>query len=212
MMPLTEDVPKPLLKVRGKTLIQYVYDALPKDIDEIIIVVKYKGQEIEKYCQENFLDRKISFVYQESFSGTGGALELCADVLEDKFLVMLADDIHGAISLGKAIQHPACIVVAESDTPECFGVVEHENGSLVSIVEKPEHPKGNLVSTGAMVLTKDIFKFKAPVLASGEQYLPDMLQQYAKKYPVSVEVQEMWIPLGYPKDIEKAEEILQEDK
>tara|TARA_Y100001935_G_C17202208_1_gene455608 strand:+ start:118 stop:753 length:636 start_codon:yes stop_codon:yes gene_type:complete len=209
MMPLTESIPKPLIPVLGKPILFHIIEALPEVVDELIIVVGYKGKEIEKYCQE-FIDRKCAFIFQEELTGTAGAVRLCEAVLEERFMVIPADDIHGKEAIEKAVGAESAILVSRSDTPERFGVVEEKEGVLVGIEEKPEKPKSNLVSTGAMVLGKDIFDYEAPQTASGEYYLPDMLKQYAKDHTVSVIEQDLWIPLGYPEDVERAEEILRD--
>jgi len=49
MRPLTLDIPKPLLKIAGKTLLDHIFDALPPEIDEAIIVVKYLAEQIKNY-------------------------------------------------------------------------------------------------------------------------------------------------------------------
>lgn len=49
MRPLTLTTPKPLLEVKGKKVIGYVFDALPEEVDEVVIVVKYLGDEIKDH-------------------------------------------------------------------------------------------------------------------------------------------------------------------
>ena len=94
-------------------------------------------------------------------------------------------------------------------TPERFGiVVRHPDGTLAEIIEKPEHPPSNLASTGVMVLDDNIFKFDLKTEKNGEFYLTDVIQEYAKEYPIAVVEQSLWIPIGYPEDIERAEKLL----
>ena len=96
-----------------------------------------------------------------------------------------------------------------TNNPERFGiVVRHPDGTLAEMIEKPEHPPSNLASTGVMVLDEHIFSFELTVEKNGEFYLTDVIAEYAKKYPIAVVEQSLWIPIGYPEDIEKAERIL----
>ena len=67
---------------------------------------------------------------------------------------------------------------------------------------------GNLVSTGAMVLDDRLFGYEAERHANGEYYMTNPLGKLAKEHPVRVVEQDFWIPLGYPEDIPKAEEVL----
>ena len=95
------------------------------------------------------------------------------------------------------------------DFGERFGiVVRHPDGTLAEMIEKPEHPPSNLASTGVMVLDTHIFEYELKVQTNGEYYLTDVIAEYAKKYPIAVVEQQLWIPIGYPEDIEKAETIL----
>ncbi|MEK9166111.1 MAG: sugar phosphate nucleotidyltransferase, partial [Patescibacteria group bacterium] len=48
MRPLTLTTPKPLLEIQGKAIIDYVFDALPEEVEEAVVVVKYLGEKITK--------------------------------------------------------------------------------------------------------------------------------------------------------------------
>lgn len=210
MRPLTDTVPKPLVKVCDKPLLHHIVVDLPKEIDKIIMVIGYKGEQIQEYFGSEFDGRTIDYVWQEKIDGTAKALILCKDKLEDKFLVMTADDLHGREALERALTHDLCALATPSDHPERFGVIElNEDGTMKTIIEKPQNPPTNLVSTGVMVLDKGIFNYDVVMHESGEYYLPDMLAQYAQDKPVAVEMQNVWIPVGYPEDIKDAEAYLQ---
>lgn len=211
MLPLTLERPKPLLEVSGKPILEHILEALPPEVTEVILVVGYKREMIKDYFGESFCGRKISYVVQEKVEGTMKALELTRPLLSGRFLLMNADDIHGQEALVEALRHPLALIVAPHEDPRRFGVVERsEEGTLLHIVEKPEVPPTNLVSTGAMVLDERIFSYAVGASSSGEYYLPDALEQLAKDAPVALVVQELWIPLGYPEDIPGAEDRLRE--
>ena len=93
--------------------------------------------------------------------------------------------------------------------PERFGiVVRNPDGTLGLMIEKPGHAPSNCASTGAMVLDKHIFEFEPETQVKDEYYLTEVIERYAAKYPIAVVEQEMWIPIGYPEDIVKAETLL----
>ncbi len=211
MRPLTLEKPKPLIPVAGKALIEHVLDALPPEIDEIIIVTGYKGDMIRNHIGNSYKGRPVRYVHQWMQAGTAHALSLARPFLDGKFLYLNADDILGAEALAEALKHPLAVLVATHDKPETMGVItKRDDGTLERIDEKPENPVSNLVNTGTMVLDERLFSYEAPRHASGEYFMTDPMSSLAKDHPVMVIEQPLWIPVGYPDDIEKAEQLLKE--
>lgn len=209
MRPLTEDRPKPLVLVCGKPLLHYVVEALPSSVDELIIVVGYKGEMIRTYCGEEFLGRKVSYIEQTEQNGTAKALWLCKDFIKGRFMLLFADDIHGKGDLARASSFTRSLLVSSVENPEKFGiVVRNPDGTLGLMIEKPAHAPSNCASTGPMVVDEHIFEFPPMKAVQGEYYLPEVIERYAAKYPVAVVEQDIWIPIATPKDIEKAEMLL----
>jgi NDP-sugar pyrophosphorylase family protein len=89
-------------------------------------------------------------------------------------------------------------------------ITKRADGTLERIDEKPEKPVSNLVNTGTMVLDERLFTYEAPRHASGEYFMTDPVSLLAKEHPVMVIEQPLWIPVGYPEDIPKAEAKLKE--
>lgn len=211
MLPLTEHLPKPLIKVCGKPLIEHIVAALPTIVTELIIVVGYKGEQIRDYCGSEYLGRKVQYVTQENYAGgTGDALRYAKDLVTGKFLFMYADDIHGDAALAAAVEEEHAMLGAYSDTPERFGVlVTDAAGNLIEILEKPANPPSNTVNIGGFVLTPEIFSYEAAVSeVHGEVLVTDMITAYAAEHPVKVITQDLWIPVGRPEDIATAEALL----
>ena len=55
MRPLTDTMPKPMIPVLCKPLLEYTFAALPDEIDEVILVIRYRGDQIKAYFGDNFL-------------------------------------------------------------------------------------------------------------------------------------------------------------
>jgi NDP-sugar pyrophosphorylase family protein len=210
LRPITDTTPKPLVSVAGTPILDRIVRALPSAIDELIIVHGYLGEQIQAHCGEEFYGRKVRYVHQAEQKGTGHALWLCKDLMQGRFLYMFADDLHGAEDLNRAISYTRSMLVLPTTTPERFGiVVRNPDGTMAEMVEKPVHPPSNLASTGVFVLDEDVFEFAPEVETNGELYHTDMIQRYAKSYPIAVVEQTTWIPIGYPEDIDAAEQRLQ---
>ena len=213
LRPLTETIPKPLVLVAGKPLLDHIIEALPSAVDELIIVHGYLGEKIIEHCGSEYFGRKVTYVEQVEQKGTAHALWLCKDLLKGRFLFMFADDIHGVSDIARVTSYTRALLTMPTDTPERFGiVVRHPDGTLAEFVEKPTHPPSNLASTGVMVLDTHIFEFPLTKETNGEYYLTDVIAEYSQKYPIAIVEENLWIPIGYPEDITKAEAILIEQK
>ena len=66
--------------------------------------------------------------------------------------------------------------------------------------------------TGPAVLDGRIFSYEPPQHENGEYYLAEAIGQLVKDHPVVAVPQSLWIPIGYPEDLAKAEEILKRNK
>jgi bifunctional UDP-N-acetylglucosamine pyrophosphorylase/glucosamine-1-phosphate N-acetyltransferase len=213
LRPLTEHTPKPLVKVAGKALLDHVAEALPSAVEEIIIVIGYLGEQIRAHCGDRYYGRKMTYVVQDEQKGTGHALWLCKDLIKGRFLYMFADDIHGKQDITRACSYTRSMLTLTTETPERFGIVlRNPDGTLGEFVEKPIHPPSNLASTGVFVLDQHLFTFALSVETNGEFYHTDVIKEYAKQYPIAVVEQSQWIPIGYPEDITRAEQLLASDR
>ena len=210
MRPLTETTPKPLLLVCGKSILQHIVEALPNEITELILVVGYKKEQIEAFCGSEFLGKKVQYVEQSNYAGgTGDALLQAKNLIMGKFLFMYADDIHGRKALAEVVRLDHAMLGMHSSTPELFGVLEqNEDGTLKQIVEKPEYPTSTMVNIGGFVVDPSIFSYVVPISKFGELLVTDMLNEYAKEYPVKIIEQTQWLPIGYPEHIIEAEAVL----
>ena len=206
LKPLTDNCPKPLVKVCGKTLLDHIVGALPSAVDELVIVTGYLGEQIRAHCGEEFYGRKVAYVEQVVQDGTARALWLCKDLIKGRFLFMFADDIHGKEDIARATSFTRSLLVASVENPEKFGiVVRNPDGTLGFMIEKPEHAPSNCASTGVMVLDSHIFEFEPKTPVKGEYYLTEVIERYAEKYPIAVVEERIWIPVAQMDDITRAE-------
>lgn len=205
LRPLTKNLPKPLVQVAGKTLLDHIVEALPSSVDELVIVTGYLGHMIQEYCGPVFHGKKVTYIVQEEQNGTAKALWLCKDLIKGRFLFLFADDIHGKEDLARATSYTRSLLVASVDNPEKFGiVVRNPDGTLGLMIEKPEHPPSNCASTGAMVLDHHIFEFEPETPVKEEFYLTEVIERYAQKYPIAIVEQNRWIPIATVSDVENA--------
>lgn len=209
--PLTLTRPKPLVLVLGKPLIQHIWEVLPSIVDEVVVVVGYKREMMRDFLGDEFMGKRVTYVEQDEPLGTAHALRICKPHLEneDKFLLMYADDLHGKEGVARCVEQDMALLVSFVDDPRRFGVVvTNDDGTIKNIEEKPEHPKSNLAVTGVYVLSPKIFEYEAQHTKNGEYYLTDMIEEYIRHNPMQVVESDFWVPIAYPHDITRAEEIL----
>ncbi|MDP3957079.1 MAG: nucleotidyltransferase family protein [bacterium] len=206
---LTENTPKPMLSLSGKPLLEWKLEMLPKAIDEIILVVGYLEHRIQEHFGNEWQGRPIHYVYQETLNGTGGALTLTKNVVRDRFLVIMGDDLYHQKDLEDLLSDELALLAYKTDEAERFGIIETtKEGRLLSVAERPHGKKEGLVSTNGFMLHRKFFDYPLVPITETEYGLPQTLALMGKDVPVCVRKARAWQPVGRPEDIEKGEAFL----
>ena len=215
MEELTHAVPKPMLEVDGKPLLEYKFEALPDEIDEIVIIVGYLGSVIREHFGSAYDGKRIIYIEQEDRNGTAGALWRAKDVLKDRFLVMMGDDIYTREDIEK------CIVLGDvwrllvQQIPEMHraGDVQLDaDANITDIVEGDRGIEPGLASTNMFLLDTRLFACPmVPKLEGSPEFgLPQTVLAGARSLGVRFEpiFTSTWVQITSPKDLVKAAEIL----
>jgi NDP-sugar pyrophosphorylase family protein len=213
MLPLTADKPKPLLEVLGKPLLAHIMEALPPEITEIILVVGYKSEMIKERFGDEFGGRKITYVEQKEQLGTGDALWVCRSYIGpgERFLVVYADDLHDAEALARAVRNDQrAIFVARVQYPKRFGIVTMDaQRRATGFEEAPKEPKSDFAYTGALLLDADVFEYPPSADPDHKEHIIQTIMiPYMRDHKVFVVEENFWLPVGFPEDLQKAEEAL----
>ncbi len=205
---LTEDTPKPLLKIGGKTLLEHKFHYLPDEVDEVIVVVGYLKEKIKELLGNEHAGRRIVYVEQKELLGTGHALSLCKDFLKGKFLVLNGDDLYAKEDLLEMLKNGLSLMVWEmpEDEPDrrVADVKIGESGELLDIVEGQPARKGVLFNTGAYVLDERYFDYPLQPAGPGRKEfgLPQtMLQMLKDGREIRIVRATWWKPVTSPEDL-----------
>ena len=176
-----------------------------------ILNIPYLKEQIIDFFGLEYNGRKIKYVYQEKLLGSGYAIHLCRDILKDKFLVLMGDDIYSKEDMKKCIQNDLCICVKEVEGDFNGGkIILDKSGNLENILEGEHKKNGSLVNIGMYVLNHNFFKYDLVKIKGREEYgLPQTLVHVSQDYPVAVQKSNFWLQINYPKDLEKARKILE---
>ena len=219
MEELTHAVPKPMLDLAGKPLLEYKFEALPDDVDEVVIVVGYLADVIKGYFGSQYHTKKIIYVEQKEMNGTAGALWAAQSVLHDRFLVMMGDDIYMQEDIEACIAEGDVwrLLVQEISEMHRAGSIQlDENALITDIIEGDKSKEKGLASTNMYLL--DARVFSCPLIPkqpdSLEFGLPQTVVQGAKKLGIRFEpvFTDKWIQITSPKDLIYAAEILKKTK
>ncbi|TSC63803.1 MAG: bifunctional UDP-N-acetylglucosamine pyrophosphorylase / Glucosamine-1-phosphate N-acetyltransferase [Parcubacteria group bacterium Gr01-1014_106] len=211
LRPITETVPKPLVPVAGKPVVEYTIGHLPTEVDEIIFVVGYKGHMLRERFGDSTAGRSVRYVEQGEPLGTGHAVRQAKPLVRGNFLLLYGDDIYGADGLQRLVKHDCGLLVRRVDNPQNFGVVvTDEHGCVARLVEKPKEFVSDLSWVGAGVFPETFLDIETPLSQRGEYEATDMfnvlIQQGTRIY---TEVADLWLPGNTHEEVQHAAEELQ---
>jgi len=205
LRPLTEITNKSLLPVYDKPLILYPLQVLlDAGIQDVAIVTGTEHiDQIQKFLGDGSrFGCAFSYHVQEQPGGIAQALGLAKDFVErDSVCAILGDNIYfDCLSPTVcAFQSGAHAFLKEVQDPQRFGVGEVVDGKLISIEEKPEHPKSNLALTGCYLFDHrcfDVIRNMKPS-ARGELEITDVMKWYLENDTVkTTTLQQEWIDAG----------------
>ena len=211
LRPFTETMPKVMLPVVNKPILEYVIDAIKKSgINEIIIVVGYKKEVIMDYFK-NYKKIKITYVEQDKQLGTAHALLQAKKHMKNSFIVLAGDNLIDQNSISKLINDKSeySILIKEHPHPSKYGVVFIEKGGIKKIVEKPKEDIGKFISTGIYKLPKTIFKKIEELTSQGIYALSSVAQSIIQDgKQINTIRADYWMDIVYPWDLIKINESM----
>ncbi len=171
LYPLTRDIPKVLIEVGGKPIIEHQILLLKEQgIKDIYILLGYLGEKIREYLKDGRkLGVKICYKQEKKLLGTAGALIQLKDKIKEDFLV-LSGDVMLNFDFPKFINHHrqkkdsiASFAVHASDHPKDSDLVKIDgNGRIISLFKRP-HSRGaeleNLSIASVFIFSPDIFRY-----------------------------------------------------
>ena len=138
LRPITDKIPKPLIPINNKPLIERTIKYLKKyGITEIIISSGYKSNLIEKFLRKNKnFGCEIIFSIEKTPLGTGGAIKKALKHVKDESFVVLNGDIVTNIDLKKILKKSNTIAANELKTK--FGTMNIKNNKILKFNEKKD--------------------------------------------------------------------------
>ncbi|HYH27794.1 MAG TPA: NDP-sugar synthase [Actinomycetota bacterium] len=176
MRPLTDTIPKPLIPLINRPLLDHVLDHLARHgVSEAVLSSPYLGARFEAFLSARSAPPELRWVTEETPLGTSGAVAGVADLLDDTFLVVNGDvltdiDLGALVRFHRQRGGVGTIALTEVDDARPFGLVETTNdGRVLAFREKPTERIPGTINAGTYVLE------------------PEALSDVPRGVPVSIE-------------------------
>ena len=216
MLPLTKTLPKCLLKIDGKSILQHQIDVLKKcGIKNIVIITGHNIKKIEDSCGKGF---KYIFNPFDNVSGMAMSLWLAKDEFNDNVLVIYSDVLFNENLVKKLLgcKGEISLAIDKSSVDMEAAKVKIRNDSVVEISKtniSVENADGEFI--GLIKFNKSLKKIVAEELeilarTNINSYLIDLIRNIinrdVKVIPCDI-TGDLWIDIDFPEDLKKAKEL-----
>lgn len=208
LQPLTENIPKPMLEVGNKPILQTIVEKFAEyGYLDIVMCINYKSHVIKDYFGDGAeFGVNIEYVSEKDRMGTAGALSLLKDKPQESFFVMNGDlltnvnfeHLHDFHTSNNSI---GTMCVRDYDFQVPFGVVSIKDTKILSIDEKPKHKF--FVNAGIYMFDPEILEY----IPKNEFYdMPTLFKKLIDKNKkvISFPLREYWLDVGRIEEYEKA--------
>ena len=208
LWPLTRDLPKPMVEVGGKPMLEHIIGQFVKQgFSDFHIALNYLGHIIEDYFGDGEMwNCNITYIREEESLGTAGALSLITKPFTDPF-ILINGDILSSVDFCDLLDyhtenHATATVCARMHRMEVpFGVIQLKDGNLEAIVEKPVYE--DLISAGIYALDPHVLQCITKGRITDMPTVLQSLVQNRRKVAV-FPLRDDWMDVGRLDDLIKA--------
>jgi dTDP-glucose pyrophosphorylase len=208
--PFTKVLPKPLIPIGEKPIIEVIMDKLYKhSFHNFIFTLNYKKEYIKLFLSENNFPYNVDWVEEEDYMGTAGSLSLLKGKVQEAFIVLNCDTILNAdyadiLKWHKDHNNLMTLVGCHKEIQVPYGILELDHGILKNFIEKPNYDV--IINTGVYVLEPEILHM---VPDNKCMDMNTLIENVSKRGKVSVyPIHDGWFDVGQWEEYRKSlEEI-----
>jgi dTDP-glucose pyrophosphorylase len=199
LRPLTDDLPKPMLPIGDRPLLEIIVNGLREaGIRQVNVATHYKGEMIADHFKDGQdFGVDIRYVHEDQPLGTAGALSLLEES-DEPLLVINGDiltrvDFHAMLNFHREHNADLTVAVRQYEFRIPYGVIDTDGTAVKGISEKPLFRQ--FINAGIYLLNPSI----RHLIPNGQHYdIPDLIQQLLKENRpvVSFPIREYWLDIG----------------
>lgn len=210
--PLTQQVPKCLVRVGGRPLLDLWLDSFrAAGVDEVLVNLHHLPEQVRSHLAALQGGLRVRTSYEPVLLGSAGTLVAGRNFIgsDEVFLAVNGDDLtdfdlsHLVTALEAAPAADAAIAVFHAPRPEACGILEVEEGVVMSFEEKPAAPRGDLANAGMYAFRRSVLDLvpEGTPVDIGTHLLPRLVRR-----AVAVPVGDAFlIDIGTPEALARAE-------
>ena len=209
LRPLTEEIPKPMLPVGGRPLLELLIEQLRNaGISRVNLATHYKGDVISRHFGDGHdFQMDIQYIEENQPLGTAGALRLLEE--SDEPLLVINGDILTEVDFRAMLDYhqenvaDMTVAVKEHEVRLPYGVVDFDGINIVSISEKPV--LRHFINAGIYLLNPRCLRY---IPAAQPYDMPDLIRKLIEegRRVVSFPVHEQWVDIGQAEDYQRAQQ------
>jgi NDP-sugar pyrophosphorylase family protein len=212
LLPLTQNLPKPLVVVCGTTILERILTSLPEAITEVINVIDYKGEMIKEKIGTTYNNKKVIYVPQGEMHATYGALVSAKPyITSEKFLVMGADDIQDTSALEAMVKKDLAFGVHHKILPQKEYLIIDIVDGIVRGMRRPtdvEFEQPQPMATGIYVFDKRIWNYPPIAYKDNEYGIPQTIRPMLLEENMYAVEMPGWMQINSHEELAYAEKTL----
>lgn len=215
LRPLTEDLPKPMLPVGGRPVMELIVEQLQQaGIRRVNVTTHYKPEKIiEHFGDGHAFGVELNYVNEDRPLGTGGALGLMPQPTEPVLVIngdiLTQVDFRAMLDFHRENRADLTLAVRRYEMQVPYGVIECEGARVQRLREKPQ--LGFLVNAGIYLLEPAVYQF----IPQGQHFnMTDLIQWLldAGRTVVSFPIREYWLDIGQHADYTQAQDDVRQGR
>ena len=191
LRPITNTIPKCLVPINGKPLLEYWLDNLSEvGINQFLINTSYLSIQVEKFINTSKYQNQITQIFEKELLNTGGTVVANKNFFEDEtFMLIHADNLSfcNFNAFIKAHQNrpkncEITMMLFKSDNPSDCGIVELDDQNIVqNFYEKVKNPPSNLANGAVYICEPSVIKFMESLGKKDVDFSNDVLPRFMGK-------------------------------
>ena len=212
LRPLTDRIPKCLVPIQGKPLLDiWCESLLSSGVEKILINLHYMREVVEEHIQSSSYKKQVQTVFEPVLLGTAGTLVANKEFFKGDDGILVHADNYSEVDVYELIKMhtqrpPSCLMTMlafRTTTPQTCGILEVDNENILQqMFEKSAEDHGNLANGAMYVLSPELVSSLKNEADFSNQVIPRFIQRI-----FVVETNKIYIDIGTPETYRLAQEI-----